>query len=139
MKQISPSSSKDASFLYLSREEVIAASQAIDSVEVIRQVFRLHALHQTHLPDEAYLGWTNEADETLRSLNMPSYLGGELNIAGTKIINSNAANSKYGLPRASGLTILYETTTARVTCVMEAAYLSSLRTACVTALATELC
>ncbi len=125
--------------LYLTRKEVIAACQKFDCVEVIRQVFRWHALSETHLPDEAYLGWTNAANENLRSLNMPGYIGGELNVAGTKIINSNPANLKYGLPRASGLTLLYDTMTARVLCIMEAAYLSSLRTACVTALATELC
>src|SRR5207302_5247123 len=38
---------------------------------------------------------------------------------------------------ASGLTLLFDATTARVMCVMESAYISSLRTASVTALATE--
>jgi ornithine cyclodeaminase len=125
--------------LYLNHEEVIIACQKLDSVEVIRQVFRWHALHETQLPDEAYLGWANGAGENLRSLNMPGYIGGTLNIAGTKIINSNPANPQRGLPRASGITLLYDTMTARVLCIMDAAYLSSLRTACVTALATELC
>jgi N-[(2S)-2-amino-2-carboxyethyl]-L-glutamate dehydrogenase len=125
--------------LYLNREEVIATCQLLDSVEVVRQVFRWHALHETTLPDEAYLGWTNAADEHLRSLNMPSYIGGSLGVAGTKIINSNPANPKNGLPRASGLTLLYDTMTGRVLCIMEAAYVSSLRTASVTALAAELC
>ena len=37
---------------------------------------------------------------------MPAYIGGSLDIAGTKIINGNIANSSRGLPRASGLTLL---------------------------------
>src|SRR5262249_30796637 len=43
-----------------------------------------------------------------------------------------------GLPRASGLTLLYDPTSVRITCIMEGAYISSLRTASVSALATEL-
>ncbi|GLV53948.1 ornithine cyclodeaminase [Dictyobacter sp. S3.2.2.5] len=125
--------------LYLKRADVIEASRSLDSVDVLRQVFRLHALHETLLPDEAYLGWRNREDESLRSLNMPSYLGGEFDAAGTKIINSNPSNPRRHLPRASGVTLLFDTMTARITCIMEAAYISSLRTASVSALATELC
>ena len=64
---------------------------------------------------------------------MPGYIGGSLNVAGTKIINGNIANPSRGLPRASGLTLIYDKTSVRINCIMEGAYLSSLRTACVTA------
>ncbi|GCF07275.1 ornithine cyclodeaminase family protein [Dictyobacter arantiisoli] len=131
--------SQHSSFLYLSRVDVVKASQSVDSVEVMRQVFGLHASHETLLPDEAYLGWQNQKQESLRSLNMPSYLGGDLDIAGTKIINSNPGNPQRNLPRASGVTLLFDTLTARIQCIMEAAYISSLRTASVSALSVELC
>ncbi|BCL80818.1 ornithine cyclodeaminase [Ktedonobacteria bacterium brp13] len=124
--------------LYLSRDNVETICQEIDSVAVIRDVFRMHGSGQTVLPDEAYLTWRNEHDESVRSLNMPGYLGGELQAAGTKIINSNIANPTRGLPRASGITVLYDTNSARVMCIMEGAYISSLRTASVTALAMDL-
>lgn len=130
---------QDDTILYLSRKEVEQACQQVDSVAVIREVFAMHASGQTILPDEAYLGWTTAGGERVRSLNMPSYVGGSVGIAGTKIINSNPHNPMRSLPRASGLTLLYDTTTTRVTCVMEGAYLSSLRTASVTALATDIC
>lgn len=123
--------------LYLCRKDVEKVCQEIDSVETMREVFSLHGSGQTILPDEAYLAWTNERGENVRSLNMPGYLGGSSAAAGTKIINSNIANPLRGLPRASGLTLLYETTSARVACIMEAAYLSSLRTASVTALSVD--
>ncbi len=124
--------------LYLCRQEVERACREIDSVAVIREVFRLHSAGETILPDEAYLGWSNDEGESVRSLNMPGYVGGSLRAAGTKIINGNIANPRRGLPRASGLTILYDSVSVRPVCIMEGAYISSLRTASVTALAAEL-
>src|SRR5260370_1008247 len=124
--------------LYLSREEVLQACKHIDSIAIMYQLFKMHASGQTLLPDEAYLTWTNGKGENVRSLHMPGYIGGEVGMAGAKIINGNIANPKRGLPRASGLTVLFEDTTVRVACIMESAYISSLRTASVTAIAAEL-
>lgn len=129
---------KEDSILYLSRRDVELACKEIDSVAVIRDVFKLHGSGQTILPDEAYLSWTNDQGEQVRSLNMPGYVGGSVNIAGTKIINGNIFNSSRGLPRASGLTMIYDRTSVHIKCLMEGAYLSSLRTACVTALSANI-
>jgi N-[(2S)-2-amino-2-carboxyethyl]-L-glutamate dehydrogenase len=128
----------DDHMLYLCQKDVERACQKLDSVAVMREVFRLHNAGQTILPDEAYLAWTNDSGESVRSLNMPGYVGGSLGMAGTKIINGNISNPRRGLPRANGLTLLYDKTSVRIICIMEGAYLSSLRTASVTALATEL-
>jgi ornithine cyclodeaminase len=116
----------------------VEACQQVDSIAAIRDVFRLHAEGQTILPDEAYLGWENQYSEHVRNLNMPAYVGGHVAMAGTKIINGNIANPTRNLPRASGLTLLYDATTGRVLCVMESAYISSLRTASVSLLAAQL-
>jgi N-[(2S)-2-amino-2-carboxyethyl]-L-glutamate dehydrogenase len=125
-------------FLYLSRKDVIEACTTLDSVTIMRDVFRLHGSGQTILPDEAYLSWENAAGEHVRNLNMPAYVGGDFRGAGTKIINGNIANPSRGLPRASGLTLLYDDLSVRVQCVMESAYISSLRTASVSVLAATL-
>jgi len=130
---------REDKILYLSSKETEHLCSKLDSVAIMRDVFRLHASSQTLLPDEAYLGWTNSSGETVRSLNMPGYLGDSFHVAGTKIINGNIANPQRGLPRASGVTLLYDDTTVRIQCIMDSAYISSLRTASVTALATELC
>jgi len=124
--------------LYLSRKDVQLACQEIDTVSLLREVFYLHATGQTILPDEAYLSWTNVQGERARSLNMPSYIGAPFHAVGTKIINGNIANPERGQPRASGLTLLFDETSAHVVCAMEAAYISSLRTASVTVLAADL-
>ena len=129
---------KDDRILYLSSHDVQRACQQIDSVAIIREVFAMHGSGQTILPDEAYLGWTNVKGESVRSLNMPAYVGGSLDMAGTKIINGNIANPARGLPRASGLTLLFDPITVRIVCIMEGAYISSLRTASVTALSADL-
>src|SRR6266567_2160940 len=138
MMEMTMSTYTDDSILYLCRKDVEQACRTIDSVAIMREVFRLHGSGQTTLPDEAYLAWTNDKGECVRSLNMPGYIGGSMRIAGTKIINSNICNPMRGLPRASGLTLLYDDTSVRVVCIMEGAYLSSLRTASVTALAVDL-
>ena len=121
--------------LYLCRDDVEQACKEIDSVAIVREVFRMHGTGQTILPDEAYMPWQNGKGESVRSLNMPGYIGGTFNAAGTKIINSNINNPRQGLPRASGVTLLYDNDTVRVVCIMESAFISSLRTASVSALA----
>ena len=128
---------REDKILYLSKKDVELACASLDVVAVIRDLFKLHGSGQTILPDEAYLGWANDRGEQVRSLNMPGYIGGDLNSAGTKIINGNIANPSRGLPRASGLTMIYDRTSVRINCIMEGAYLSSLRTACVTALSAD--
>jgi ornithine cyclodeaminase/alanine dehydrogenase-like protein (mu-crystallin family) len=128
---------QDDNILYLSRKDVEMACKEIDSVAVMREVFKLHGSGQTMLPDEAYLGWVNAQGEQVRNLNMPGYVGGSLRVAGTKIINANISNPTRGLPRASGVTMLYDNSSVRVLCIMEGAYLSSLRTASVSVLAAD--
>jgi N-[(2S)-2-amino-2-carboxyethyl]-L-glutamate dehydrogenase len=69
---------------------------------------------------------------------MPGSLGAPASTFGTKIINANPTNHDRGLPRASGLTLLFDEETARVLCVMDAGHISMLRTAAVSVIATEL-
>jgi ornithine cyclodeaminase len=124
--------------LYLNRRDVESICHELDVVAIVKEALSLHAAREVILPDEAYLSWTNAAGETARSLNMPSFLAGSFNSAGTKIINGNPDNSKRGLPRASGLTILFDIETSCVTSILDAAYISGMRTAAVTAISAEL-
>lgn len=71
---------KEDNILYLSRKDVELACADLDSVAAIRDLFKLHGSGQTILPDEAYLGWANDRGEQVRSLNMPGYVGGSLNL-----------------------------------------------------------
>ena len=120
--------------LYLSEREVARALEEIDAVDVVSSALVAHARGETVLPLEAHLAW-NHAGEQVRSLSMPALVEG---CAGVKIINGNPANPARGLPRASGLTVLIDVQNARPICVMEAARISCLRTAAVTALSADL-
>lgn len=124
--------------LYLNKEEIIEICKNLETIRIIKEVFKLHGTGNTVLPDETYLSWTNNEKESARSLNMPCFIGGNYQIAGTKIINGNISNFKRGIERASGLTLLFDTLTAKIICVMEGSYISSLRTASVTALGIDL-
>jgi ornithine cyclodeaminase/alanine dehydrogenase-like protein (mu-crystallin family) len=126
--------------LYLRARDVRVALEDVDPVAVIGAVLRRHGAGDTVLPDEAYLPWTTPAGDGARSLNMPAYVGasegeGGTPVAGTKVINGNPGNVRRGLPRASGVTMLFDVATARIACIMEGARISATRTAAVTAAA----
>lgn len=120
--------------LYLAGHEVELALGEVDPVAAVADVLAAHARSETILPAEAYLGW-ERGGEALRSLCMPGVVDSS---PGVKIINANPANPTRGLPRASGLTLLFDPQTARPICIMEGARISCLRTAAVTAIAAEL-
>ncbi len=124
--------------LYLNKEEVIKICRSLKTVKIIEEAFKLHGTGNTVLPDEAYLSWTNKEKEAARSLNMPVFIGKNYQIAGTKIINGNISNFKRGIERASGLTLLFDTLTAKIICMMEGSFISALRTASTTALGIDL-
>lgn len=117
---------------YLTEADTRRALSQLDPVAIAREVFELHASGQTRLPAEAYLSWRGRAGGQARSLNMPGMLAGRYNAVGTKIINACLDNVEFGLPRASGLTLLFDPGTARIVSVMAAARISAQRTAAVT-------
>lgn len=120
--------------LYLSGSDVAAALDHVDVVGAVAAALAAHGRGETILPAEAYLGWEHDG-EALRSLAMPAAVD---SAPGVKIINANPANPGRGLPRASGLTVLFDPASGRPLCVMEGARISCLRTAAVTAIAAEL-
>jgi ornithine cyclodeaminase/alanine dehydrogenase-like protein (mu-crystallin family) len=117
--------------LYLSAGQVARALDDIDVVEPVAAALRAHAGGRTVLPSEAHLAW-ERWNGPARSLSMPGLLDG---CPGVKIINANPANPARGLPRASGLIVLFDIDTAEPICVLEAARISCLRTAAVSAIA----
>lgn len=124
----------DVDFLYLPRADVVRCCAEIDVVRAVEEALVAHAKGTTLLPDEAYLGWTDSAGNTARCLAMPGGLerAGQL-VPGLKVINSSLGNTVRGMARSQGFTMLFDPDTARPTVVMEAAYISAIRTAAVTA------
>jgi ornithine cyclodeaminase/alanine dehydrogenase-like protein (mu-crystallin family) len=128
-------SEANSTLLYLGRKEVAETLSRIDAVSVVAEVLRAHAEGRATLPAEAYLPWTTSRGAAARSLNMPGLIEGRRPIAGTKVINSSLGNAELGLPRADGLTILFDVETARPLAVMDAALISAVRTAAASVLA----
>jgi N-[(2S)-2-amino-2-carboxyethyl]-L-glutamate dehydrogenase len=123
---------------YLPRADVIRASEHIDVVEVVKDALLLHARGRTTLPDEAYLGWETSDGSSARSLALPGALWGKTPAVGLKMINASLGNPRRGLPRAQGLTFVFDPETARPLAILEAAHLSTLRTAAYTVLSVRL-
>lgn len=124
----------DDRILYLCEREVAQALESVDVVAAVAAALAAHGRREATLPAEAYLAWAN-AGERLRSLSMPGLVDG---CPGVKVINANPANPRRGLPRASGLIVLFDPETGRPTCILEGARISCLRTAALTAIAAVL-
>lgn len=120
---------------YVPRDEVIRACAEVDVMEVVAAALRDHAAGKTVLPPEAAMRWQAPDGAAARSLAMPGGLpGGDHLAAGIKIINGCLSNPDRGLARAQGLVLLFDARTAWPSAIMEAAHISALRTAAVSAL-----
>ncbi|WP_369962638.1 hypothetical protein [Leifsonia sp. EB34] len=108
----------------------------IDPVGVVREVLEQHDAGQCTLPGEGYLAWTNTLGAYSRSIAMPGSVTrfDGSTVHGMKLINASISNPSRGLARAAGIGFTFDPLTARVDTVMEAAVLSGVRTASVTAL-----
>ena len=115
---------------------MLAYLAGVDVVAVVAGVLAAHRAGRTVLPEEAApRSWPTPAGGRARSLALPALVegpGGPL--AGLKVINANPANVARA-PRASGILVLFDPETARVTAVLQAEHISSRRTAAVTAVA----
>lgn len=130
----------DDGIRYLNEAETRFICEHFDPLKVVRKALILHGSEETVLPAEAYLGWRAADGASARSLSMPAMLLGsdpDAHAIGTKVINASPGNLTRGLPRASGLTMLFDPLTARITTVMASQYLSALRTACVSVIAAQ--
>jgi hypothetical protein len=124
---------------YIDGEEVAAALATVDPVARIRDVLTLHAKGETELAEEARLHWTGPDGSACRTLNMPGLVrdrDGD-DTVGTKIINASVGNLDRGLPRAAGLTMLFDPLTGRPRTMLDGTDISALRTAAVTMCAIE--
>jgi ornithine cyclodeaminase len=122
----------------LTADDVDALLCGLDPVAVVRDTLAAHARGDTTLPDEAYLPWHTASGAFARSLALPGAVWGERPAIGLKVINSSLENPRRGMPRAQGLTLLFDRETARPVAMMPAAAISATRTAAYSALSVRL-
>ncbi|MEV8510696.1 ornithine cyclodeaminase family protein [Dactylosporangium sp. NPDC051484] len=123
-----------AGLLYLTRADVRQLCAGLDVVAAVARTLVLHAEGRTTLPEEAYLPWHTTDGHFARSLALPGAVWSDRPAIGLKVINSSLANPGRGLPRAQGLTLLFDRERAHPVAIMEAAHISALRTAAYTVL-----
>ncbi len=120
--------------LYLNSSDIAKVCADIDPLRCVAEALRQHAEGTARVGDEGTLRWSPAEGQFARTLNMPGLLAAS-GVVGTKIINANTGNPDRGLPRADGLTLLFDQSTARPVVILEGAEISALRTAAVSTLA----
>lgn len=120
--------------LYLNSSDIAKICTDIDPLRCVAETLRQHAEGTAKVGEEGTLRWSPAEGEFARTLNMPGRLAAS-GVTGTKIINANTGNPDRGLPRADGLTLLFDQSTARPSVIMQGAEISALRTAAVSTLA----
>jgi ornithine cyclodeaminase len=118
----------------LDRVQARRCAAFIDPVAVVEDVLRRHAAGNVMLPAEGYMAWVNSAGAYSRSVAMLGGLTGDEPVYGLKLINASVSNPAKGLERAGGVSVLFDPETARPRFMVEAGYLSGLRTAAYTVL-----
>jgi ornithine cyclodeaminase/alanine dehydrogenase-like protein (mu-crystallin family) len=124
----------DDKLLYLNSSDIAMVCAGIDPLRCVAEALRQHAEGAARVGDEGALRWSPAEGQSARTLNMPGLLAASA-VVGTKIINANTGNPDNGLPRADGLTLLFDPSTARPSVILQAAEISALRTAAVSTLA----
>ncbi|CAG0988621.1 MAG: alanine dehydrogenase [Candidatus Methanoperedens sp.] len=110
--------------LWLNRKEVESLLDMKGTLKVVEEAFRQHGLKKVQMPSKLYLYFKNHNGD-LRT--MPAYLE-EQDIAGVKIVNVHPDNPKIGLPTVMALMILNSTETGAPLAIMDATYLTDMRT-----------
>ncbi|MFQ6014704.1 MAG: ornithine cyclodeaminase [Anaerolineae bacterium] len=119
-------------FLYLTQADVKATDLDMATVlEIIEDVFRLHADGRVILPHKIVLDLGER--ERGRINAMPAYVGGDVDVCGIKWIAGFPQNPlKHGLPRGIGLLALNDSWKGVPLAIMDATFISAMRTGAVT-------
>jgi ornithine cyclodeaminase len=134
--------SKRVGFIYLSQEDCIKAGglNMEGTLSAIQKSFELHGHNEVVQPSKPVIRWGGpETEETRgRIMTMPSYLGGDLDVAGMKWIPSMPENpKKIGQPRASAIIILTDPNNGFPLAIMDGTIVSAMRTGAATGIAAK--
>ncbi|MFF8730582.1 2,3-diaminopropionate biosynthesis protein SbnB [Streptomyces sp. NPDC015171] len=102
-------------------------------LDLVSRTYRIHEAGRTVNPDSYFLRFPEKPDS--RIIALPAFLGPEEGVAGIKWIASFPKNTRRGMPRASAVLVLNDYATGYPVACLEAAAISSARTAASAAVA----
>jgi alanine dehydrogenase len=121
--------------LLLSRQDVQKLLTMQDAIQIVEEAFRQLALGNVVMPQRAVI---RVAQHGGTYLAMPAYIGGEVNALAVKVVSVYANNpAQYNLPTTIGTLLLNDPRTGAPLAVMDASYLTAVRTGAVSGVATR--
>lgn len=110
--------------LWLDQNDVRSLLNIPDAMDAVEKAFEQHGRKKVQMPPKSYLYFERHNGD-LRT--MPAYLE-EQDVAGVKIVNVHPDNRQKGLPTVMALFVLNSTKTGAPLAVMDATYLTDIRT-----------
>ena len=122
--------------LFLSQEDIMSLNIPYeDVIDAVEKVMSVHAKGLCQLPSKIHV---NPLDGTYLNA-MPAFIGGEYNMCGLKWVSGYPSNRQKGLPVTWGLMILNDYMTGAPLAVMDAHWITAIRTAAVAAVTAKYC
>lgn len=119
--------------LILTQDEIKKIITMKEAIDVVEKVFSYQAEGLTVMPEKIYLT-LSEYNGDFRA--MPAYIK-PLNICGIKWVCSYPDNKKYNLPTVMAILILNDPKTAQPLAILDATYITNLRTGAAGAVAVK--
>jgi alanine dehydrogenase len=121
--------------LWLTRRDVRSLLTMSHAIDVVEQAFVLLSAGKTILPLRTNMGIAERCGSLLV---MPSYVGGDVGGLGVKLITLYADNPQArNLPAIQGNFVLFDPTDGRLLAILEAGYMTAVRTGAASGVATR--
>ena len=120
--------------LLLNRQDVTRLLAMNDAIEAVEHAFRELASGHVTMPQRTVI---RVVDHKGIHLAMPAYIGAGVNALGVKVVTVYPDNPARGLPTTIGLLLLNDPQTGAPLAVMDAGYLTAVRTGAVSGVATK--
>ena len=123
-------------FRYLSQENILALNLSYaDVIAAVEKGMSEFGAGNCQLPVKIH---SNPRPQTYINA-MPAYIGGDQDITGLKWVAGFPGNRAKGLPVTWGIMVMNDTETGGVTAVMDARWITAIRTAAVAAVTAKYC
>jgi ornithine cyclodeaminase/alanine dehydrogenase len=121
--------------LLLSKKDVASILTMEDCLSAVENAFGELARGNADMPQRAVI---RVADHKGLFLGMPAFIGGDLNALGLKVVTVYPENpSKHDMPTTLGTLMLCDPATGQAVAIMDAGYLTAVRTGAASGVATK--